>query len=152
MNFWDKVLRLLGTNRVRLAWRWRAFKERSGKENFGKSKPAEPVGRRPGAGLIPEGFPLATVLILGVCLVFYFLTVQLTNDMSDERGINPSPFALGKFGAAYTPLIFEGGEWFRLFAAVFLHGGLMHIIMNSMSLWTLGNSVERSCSAAGACW
>lgn len=139
MNFWDKVLRLLGTNRVRAAWRWQNFKE-----SFGKKQPEGPAVRRTSAGssLIPEGFPLATVLILGVCLVFYFLTVQMTNDMADERGIDPSRFALAKYGAAYTPLVLEGGEWFRLFAAVFLHGGLWHILMNSMSLWTLGNSVE----------
>jgi rhomboid protease GluP len=94
------------------------------------------------AGLVPDEFPLVTVLLLGVCVVFYFLSVKMTNDMLGEAGVSPSRFALAKYGAAFTPLIFEGGEWWRLVSSVFLHAGLMHMLMNGMTLWTVGNAVE----------
>jgi hypothetical protein len=70
MNFWDKVLRLFGTNRVHAAWRWRRFKE-------DWNKPRAGGGAVRAAGLIPDEFPLVTVLLVGVCVVFYFLTVKL---------------------------------------------------------------------------
>ena len=37
-----------------------------------------------------------------------------------------------------------GGQWWRLVTAGFLHGGLMHIAMNSWVLFDLGTSVEEA--------
>jgi rhomboid protease GluP len=39
------------------------------------------------------------------------------------------------------PIIFRG-EWYRLVTAGFLHGGLLHILMNSWVLFDLGAQVE----------
>jgi rhomboid protease GluP len=48
---------------------------------------------------------------------------------------------LVEFGASYGPAIF-GGQWYRLVTAGFLHGGLLHILMNSWVLFDLGAQVE----------
>jgi len=34
------------------------------------------------------------------------------------------------------------GEWWRLFTAMFLHGGMTHILMNMFSLYLIGRGVE----------
>lgn len=46
-----------------------------------------------------------------------------------------------EFGASYGPAIF-GGQWYRLVTAGFLHGGLLHILMNSWVMFDLGAQVE----------
>src|SRR5258707_2937522 len=52
-------------------------------------------------------------------------------------------YSLIHFGAMYAPLI-QAGQWWRLVTAGFLHGGLMHILMNSWALFDLGASVEEA--------
>ncbi len=134
MSFWDKVLRLLGTNRVRLAWRWRNFKENRGREKV----------RAPGASsgsFIPEDFPIVTVAIIGICAVFYFLAIKMTGNLTGETATSPGPLALVRYGATYTPAI-QHGEWWRTITSVFLHANIPHILMNALALWSVGNVAE----------
>ena len=48
-----------------------------------------------------------------------------------------------RFGAIFPPLIFYGGEWYRLFSAMFVHFGLSHFAANAMGLIIFGTRVER---------
>jgi membrane associated rhomboid family serine protease len=41
----------------------------------------------------------------------------------------------------YIPGI-DGGEFWRLFTAMFLHYGLIHLLLNMYALWALGRSLE----------
>ena len=53
--------------------------------------------------------------------------------------------------AAYgwmTSLAVSEGEWWRLFTSSFLHGGLLHLGMNSWALIALGPALERSIGSA----
>ena len=47
------------------------------------------------------------------------------------------------FGAIYPPLILYGGEWFRLFTAMFIHFGIYHFAANAMGLLIFGTRIER---------
>jgi membrane associated rhomboid family serine protease len=44
-------------------------------------------------------------------------------------------------GGTYWPGIDDGG-WYRLFTAMFLHYGLLHLLMNMYALWILGRLLE----------
>ncbi|WP_129727238.1 rhomboid family intramembrane serine protease [Ectobacillus funiculus] len=46
------------------------------------------------------------------------------------------------FGAKYNPLILQG-EWWRFFTPMFLHIGLLHLLMNTVALYYVGSQVER---------
>ena len=47
-------------------------------------------------------------------------------------------------GAAYTPMIIEGGEYYRLFTCMFLHFGIEHLLNNMLVLFVLGSRLERN--------
>lgn len=46
-------------------------------------------------------------------------------------------------GAAVTPLIVEGKEYYRLFTSMFLHFGAEHLIYNMLMLIFLGDTLEK---------
>lgn len=48
---------------------------------------------------------------------------------------------LVNFGAKWAPAL-AVGQWWRLVTAGFLHGGIMHLLMNSWALFDLGATVE----------
>ncbi|SFV70633.1 FIG056164: rhomboid family serine protease [hydrothermal vent metagenome] len=45
-------------------------------------------------------------------------------------------------GALYGPLTVLGDEWWRLGTAMFLHGGMTHLLMNMFSLYLVGRGTE----------
>ncbi len=47
-----------------------------------------------------------------------------------------------RWGANFGPAT-QDGEWWRLGTAMFLHFGVMHLLLNSLSLWDAGQLVER---------
>ena len=44
---------------------------------------------------------------------------------------------------APTPMIIEGGEYYRLFTCMFLHFGIEHLLNNMLVLFVLGSRLER---------
>jgi rhomboid protease GluP len=91
-------------------------------------------------GIIPHAGYL-TILILLVNTGLYLATGLYS--MKGGRGsiLNPDVQTLFEFGAKYGPAI-AAGQWWRLVTAGFLHGGLLHILMNSWVLFDLGAQVE----------
>jgi len=90
-----------------------------------------------------ETFPVTSFLLL-FNVAFYVL--ELAADWK-LTGTFPGLFSgldgrvlrlLGSSGLSD----FEGGEYWRLVAAGFLHGGLWHIFLNGMVLWDLGRFCE----------
>lgn len=78
--------------------------------------------------------PLVTNILIGIN-VFIFLLMYIFGNGSYDVS------TLIKFGASYTPLI-KSGEIYRLFTCMFLHIGVLHLIMNMYSLKIIGSQLE----------
>ncbi len=80
------------------------------------------------------------ILIINVTL---FLIELIVNYRLSHAGPQALSFGtLVGLGAKYTPLIHSGQTW-RLITAGFLHGGILHIAMNSWALFDLVGEVEQ---------
>ena len=100
--------------------------------------------RDPGAilgGFIPHA-RFITVIILLINGGLFLATVLFSQRSGNSSGfLDVDGLTLFRFGAKYRAAIF-GGQWWRLVTAGFLHGGLLHIGMNSWVLFDLGAQVE----------
>jgi rhomboid protease GluP len=111
--------------------------------------------RAPGVGrLLANVFPgvTATTSLLMLVNGFWFLMIFLAQMRSG--GDAGSPFVsfgselLVRFGSGLSrPRLLPtgevtGGEWWRLITPIFLHGGLLHFVFNSLLLMQLGPLVE----------
>ncbi len=100
--------------------------------------PADALG-----GLIPHA-RFTTMLILLINTGLYIAMVLHTQ--ASSQGISfdfDDPHLLVDFGAKFGPLMVQG-EWWRLVTAGFLHGGILHILMNMWVLFDLGAQTEES--------
>lgn len=95
--------------------------------------PADVLG-----GLIPHA-RFTTVMILLINAGFY-LAEALPGLLS---GGGSAGLPLFQAGAKFGPYIHEG-QWWRLITAGFLHGGILHLLMNSWVLFDLGAQTEES--------
>ncbi len=91
------------------------------------------------------GFVSASSIIITLNLLFYGLThllsARLAESMSlDGRG-DPWTNALVALGAEVSHMV-AGGELWRLLTMCFLHGNLLHLLMNCWALMTLGPLLE----------
>jgi len=78
-------------------------------------------------------YTLIAINILGY-IVSSFLSQSII-DMDIE--------VLANMGALYAPITVGESEWYRLFTAMFLHGGMTHLLMNMFSLYLIGRGVEQ---------
>ncbi len=97
-------------------------------------------------GFIPHA-NFNTVLILIVNFGLYAITTVFSMKSGDGNALGIDGRTLVEFGAKYAPLM-ALGQWWRLVTAGFLHGGLVHIIMNSWVLFDLGAQVEDAYGAS----
>ena len=67
-----------------------------------------------------------------------------------EGVLHPEGGIVALAGAVVPGLVLEGGEWWRLLTAAFLHFGLIHIGVNMMALRNLGGLVEEACGGGKA--
>jgi rhomboid protease GluP len=103
-------------------------------------RPERPSGAILG-GMIPHAGYL-TILILMINSGLYLATaLYSTNAGEGGNFMNLDGRTLLIFGAKYGPLL-AMGQWWRLVTAGFLHGGILHILMNSWVLFDLGAQVE----------
>ncbi|MGA2114246.1 MAG: rhomboid family intramembrane serine protease [Bryobacteraceae bacterium] len=110
--------------------------ERVGPRAIDRREPGGLIG-----GLIPHArFNTTTILLLNFGL--YLATTIYSMKAGNEGAFsNIDSQTLVAFGAKFGPYI-ALGQWWRLVTAGFLHGGLLHILMNSWVLWDLGSQVE----------
>jgi len=100
--------------------------------------------RNPGAilgGFIPHArFATSMILLVNIGLFAATLLLSMKRGNGDAL-MNIDIRTLAQFGAKWGEAI-ALGQWWRLVTAGFLHGGLLHILMNSWVLFDLGAQVE----------
>jgi len=87
-----------------------------------------------------------TNVVTAVCVVLFLATIVLDPSSAFRpRGyldvFSPSDRALQAFGAAGT-IPWRYGYWWTIFTAIYLHGGLLHILFNVLWIRQLGPAVE----------
>ncbi len=74
-----------------------------------------------------------TYLLLAGCILAFILQGFPVD--------TPDALSLIQKGANFTPLS-TGTETWRIFTSIFLHGGILHLILNMTALYILGSSME----------
>jgi len=75
------------------------------------------------------------ILAINVIVVVLMFFVQSFSSLRNQA------YLYIRFGAQYGPLV-SNGEWYRVITAIFVHGGLLHLLFNSYALFYFGNIVE----------
>ncbi|MFD3156012.1 rhomboid family intramembrane serine protease [Haloimpatiens sp. FM7330] len=81
--------------------------------------------------------PIITYILIGINVLMYIITAYLSHNI-----FNSNIQVLVYLGAKYNPLI-ASGQYYRLVACMFLHGGLMHLVLNMYGLYALGPLIEK---------
>uniref|UniRef100_Q02C85 Rhomboid family protein n=1 Tax=Solibacter usitatus (strain Ellin6076) TaxID=234267 RepID=Q02C85_SOLUE len=87
-------------------------------------------------------FNTTIILLMNIGLYIVTAVFSLQSGNSDAF-FNLDGRTLIAFGAKFDPLLAQG-EWWRLVTAGFLHGGMLHIFMNTWALFGLGAQVEET--------
>ncbi|MEV0174428.1 rhomboid family intramembrane serine protease [Streptomyces sp. NPDC050803] len=87
---------------------------------------------------------LVTKILIGVCLAAYLVQMAVGDRFTDSFDL---------IGHAYVPLFgdVEGvaeGQSYRLLTSMFLHGSVIHLLFNMLSLWWLGGPLEAALGRA----
>ncbi|SHF02094.1 rhomboid family intramembrane serine protease [Clostridium fallax] len=78
-----------------------------------------------------------TTILISINILVFIISVLMSGNFIDiDIG------TLVKLGAKVNPLI-DNGQYYRLITAMFLHGGIMHLLFNMYALYSLGNIVEQ---------
>ncbi len=88
-----------------------------------------------------RGLTVTKVLLVAI-LAGFILEIAVGGANSLMQG--PSEQHLFDLGAIYPPAIAFGGQYWRLFTAMFLHIGLLHIAFNAYALYLFGAMVEEA--------
>ncbi|MFZ5817546.1 MAG: rhomboid family intramembrane serine protease [Bacillota bacterium] len=81
-------------------------------------------------------------LTVGIAVILVAVWVAMTVAGRSLRATEDAEL-LYRWGAALRPDLLQRGEYWRLFTAGFLHIGPAHLFMNTLSLWWIGQLVER---------
>ena len=98
-------------------------------------------GSQLAASFLPRA-NLTSFIVLIINVSFYILELVISYRFGHVPFGSLSPLAEDVLGVEF-PAAIHHGEWWRLITAGFLHGGLMHIAMNSWSLFILVTEVEQ---------
>ena len=83
---------------------------------------------------------LTSAIILTINVAFFLAEIVISYNLTHSTQVSPAAMIL--LGAKEGPLIDAGQHW-RLITAGFLHGGIVHIAMNSWALFVLVTEVEQ---------
>jgi rhomboid protease GluP len=93
------------------------------------------------------GWPLLTFGLIAALGLIYW--VELRFAFNRGTGLSPDIVTLTALGGLDGALVFQSGEWWRVFTAPLLHGSLSHYLGNAVALLFAGLILER---LIGASW
>lgn len=93
-----------------------------------------PIGGRIRRSQVRNAPAVLVLIVLNVLAFLYEISVGDLND----------PEVLHRVGALEPYAVVIQGEYWRLFTALFLHGGFTHLLFNIFALYILGPPLERS--------
>lgn len=92
-----------------------------------------------------DAAPITCANLAGCICYFVFLAIASANAQALAGGhggiMNLDSETLLRYGASRREGLW-GGDWQRLVLPIFMHGGLMHIVMNMATLWYFGPPAE----------
>ena len=80
----------------------------------------------------PEDQPRLTLVLVAIN-VLIFAVMLVSAEIERELMLH---------GSLFPPLVVYRGQVYRLFTAMFLHGGLAHVLFNMYALYIVGSTVE----------
>ncbi|MET7982280.1 rhomboid family intramembrane serine protease [Streptomyces sp. NPDC005281] len=85
---------------------------------------------------------LVTKVLIGLNLALYLIQVAVGDAFTNNFDL---------FGRAWLSGEVQGvaeGQWYRMLTSMFLHGSVMHILFNMVSLWWIGGPLEAALGRA----
>jgi len=96
----------------------------------------KPINRAKLGALVPsKAYTITPILIYLNVLIFLIMVA------SGVAPVNPTTDSLLAWGANFRPLTMNG-QWWRLFTYMFLHAGILHLLMNTYALLYIGMFLE----------
>ena len=90
--------------------------------------------------------PYFTYFLIVICVSMMIVEFYFNHWKFEDLRINPllgpSPETLLKLGALQTKLLLDNHEWWRLITPIFLHAGLIHIVVNVFAIYCICGAVE----------
>ena len=87
--------------------------------------------------------PYKFTIILLIANFFIFLLMWQSSGMTTQTlWLFPAPVLLA-YGAKVNSLLNEQHQWWRFVTPMFVHVGLLHLLINMYSLWIIGPYVEK---------
>ncbi len=83
-----------------------------------------------------------TMILLAINFGLFIVMMVLSQRLGWDSVLSLPMPVLEVFGAKVRFNVMYAGEWWRLVTAGFLHGGVIHLLMNSWVLFGLGAQVE----------
>jgi len=78
-----------------------------------------------------------TYIIIILNIAIYIVSALLSGGIIDM-----DLKVLVHMGALFGPVIVLDSQWWRLFTAMFLHGGMTHLLLNMVSLYLIGRAAQ----------
>uniref|UniRef100_A0A7S2YTY3 rhomboid protease n=1 Tax=Entomoneis paludosa TaxID=265537 RepID=A0A7S2YTY3_9STRA len=83
------------------------------------------------------------VIYIILMLVAFHLNDWKVEPMNVNPMLGPSAEVLMDMGALNADAVFQDHEWYRLVTPMFLHAGIIHLVINMLALQFVGGPVER---------
>jgi len=81
-----------------------------------------------------------TYLIVITCVIMFIITALFDGFSSILGGFSTE--TLLRMGAVFEPYVVDNQEYYRLFSCMFLHAGIIHLLVNMYTLVIIGTQIE----------